>query len=134
MVETHHHTVLVVDDHEDVRMALEAILVADGSEVVTACEGEEALDRLRRGADPCVILLDLMMPKLDGWQFRQAQLADPTLANIPVIVLSAYVPACLSDDMRSRSQGVRLDAAAVLGKPVDPDELVRVVRHHCPTS
>src|SRR6185436_19157933 len=98
------HTVLVVDDHEDVRMALEAVLVANGSEVVTASEGEEALGRLRDGVRPCVIVLDLMMPKLDGWEFREAQLADAALASIPVIVLSAYLPACLAADERPRAQ------------------------------
>jgi two-component system response regulator MprA len=130
-VAAHNHTVLVVDDHQDVRMALEALLVSEGSEVVTACEGGEALEQLRGGVDPCLILLDLMMPKVDGFQFRQEQLADPTLASIPVIVLSAYVPACLSADDRALTQRARLDAAAVLGKPVDPDELIRLVRNHC---
>jgi CheY-like chemotaxis protein len=130
-VDAHHHTVLVVDDHQDIRMALEALLVAEGSDVVTACEGEEALAHLRRGTDPCVILLDLMMPKVDGYEFRRAQLADPALASIPVIVLSAYVPACLSADERTLTQRARLEAAAILGKPVDPHELLRLVRRHC---
>jgi CheY-like chemotaxis protein len=130
-MDAHRHTVLVIDDHEDVRMALEAVLVAGGSEVVTASEGEEALDRLRGGVRPCVILLDLMMPKLDGWEFREAQLADATLANIPVIVLSAYLPACLAAEERPRAHAARLDTATLLGKPVDPDQLLRVVRDHC---
>jgi CheY-like chemotaxis protein len=122
-VTPHQHTVLVVDDHEDVRRALEALLVAEGSAVVTASEGEEALDRLRGGCRPCVIVLDLMMPKLDGWQFRHAQLADPTLADIPVVAVSAY------DRLRERASASGIEA--VLTKPVDPDELLSFVGRYC---
>lgn len=117
------HTVLVVDDHEDVRMALEALLAAEGLGVVTAQEGEEALDRLRGGLRPCVILLDLMMPKLDGWQFRHAQLADPILASIPVIAFSGY------ESLRGRATEIGI--ADVCSKPVDPGTLLRVVARYC---
>ena len=117
------HTVLVVDDHEDVRMALEALLAAEGHAVVTAHEGEEALDRLRGGLRPCVIVLDLMMPKLDGWQFRHAQLADPALATIPVIAFSGY------ESLRERA--TEMGIADVCSKPVDPSVLLRAVARHC---
>jgi two-component system response regulator MprA len=123
-VQEHRHTVLVVDDHEDVRESLETFLCSMGCSVVTACEGEEALDRLRGGeVRPCIILLDLMMPKLDGWQFRQAQLADPALADIPVIAVSAYYP------LRERAAGSGIEA--VLAKPVDPDELLGFLERYC---
>ena len=120
------HTVLVVDDHEEVRMALEALLVAEGFAVVTACEGEEALDRLRGGLRPCVILLDLMMPRLDGWQFRHAQLADPALASIPVIAFSGH------ESLRERASEMGIQD--VFSKPVDPDQLLRLVGRYCKLS
>lgn len=116
-------TILVVDDHEDVRMALETLLTSQGYGVVTACEGEEALDRLRGGLRPCVILLDLMMPKLDGWQFRHAQLADPVLARIPVIAFSGH------EALRERAS--EMGITEVCSKPVDPDQLLRLVKRYC---
>ena len=125
-MEEHRHTVLVVDDDQGVREALEALFVASGLAVLTANEGGEALACLRGGVRPCVILLDLMMPGMDGWTFRDTQVADPLLEHIPVIVLSAYE--------RSFSAGDWRGTAVVLGKPVDPDELVRLVAKHCGTS
>jgi CheY-like chemotaxis protein len=112
-----------VDDQEDVREALEAFLGSMGYAVATACEGEEALDRLRGGFRPCIILLDLMMPKLDGWQFRQIQLGDPALASIPVVAVSAYYP------LRERAAASGIEA--VLAKPVDPDKLLAFVARYC---
>lgn len=79
----HRHTILVVDDDRGVREAMEALLVAEGFAAVTAEEGQDALDRLRGGLRPCIILLDLMMPKIDGFAFRHAQRADPALTSIP---------------------------------------------------
>ena len=119
----HQHTILIVDDHQDMREALETFLMSMGCTVVTASEGEEGLDRLRGGLRPCLILLDLMMPKLDGWQFRQAQLADPNLASIPVIAVSAYYAL--------REQAAASGIEAVLPKPIDPDKLVGLVARYC---
>src|SRR5262245_59771290 len=89
-VAAHRHTILVVDDDRGVREAMEALLLAEGLEAVGAEDGQDALDRLRAGLRPCIILLDLMMPKIDGFAFRHAQRADPALADIPVIAFSAY--------------------------------------------
>jgi len=83
------HTVLVIEDDPDVRNALTELLTGEGYEVTPASDGGEALDVLRAGLRPSVILLDLMMPKVDGWDFRRAQLEDPALADLPVVLLTA---------------------------------------------
>ena len=82
--------ILLIDDNEDVRVSMKALLEIEGYNVVAACEGEEALTFLRRGLEPCVILLDMLMPGKDGLQFRTEQLADATFAAIPTIAYSAH--------------------------------------------
>jgi two-component system response regulator MprA len=82
-------TVLLVDDEQDVLRALSELLESEGYKVVTATDGRDALERLHGGLRPDVILLDLMMPGMDGWDFRQEQLKDDDLGSIPVIVISA---------------------------------------------
>ena len=115
--------ILVVDDHDDVRDALVAILQAEGYLTAVAVNGAEALDFLHSTPVlPCLILLDLMMPVMDGSEFRQKQLADPELSSIPVIIVSAY---------GQRTQGRALGAAAYVAKPVDVDRLMNLVRLHC---
>ena len=81
--------VLVVEDEAAARAGMEQLLRASGYEAVGAPNGQAALELLRSGVRPRVILLDLMMPVMDGWAFRREQLRDPQLAHIPVIVLSA---------------------------------------------
>jgi CheY-like chemotaxis protein len=82
--------VLVVDDDADIRETVSLILKDEGWEVSLAADGAAALTLLRSGAPrPNVILLDLMMPVMNGWQFREEQLKDPQLASIPLVVLSA---------------------------------------------
>src|SRR5678815_5518609 len=104
------HTVLVVEDDVDIRQALVEILEDQGFETLGARDGADALDILSRATDlPCVILLDLMMPVMDGAAFREAQRNDPRLASIPVVVLSAYW------DVDRHADG--LDAVSVLRKP-----------------
>lgn len=113
---------LVIDDDRALREALEAALRVEGYGVVGAAEGQQALDRLRDGFDPCVIVLDLTMPVKDGWQFRMEQVRDPTLARIPVILCSA-------------TETVAQKAAALgllhLRKPVGFDELLALVGRYC---
>ena len=82
-------TVLIVDDDLASRKALEAVLADEGYTVATAADGGAALAYLRSGHKPDVILLDLMMPVLDGWDFRTEQKRDPALADIPVVAISA---------------------------------------------
>jgi signal transduction histidine kinase len=107
-------TVLVIDDEQDIREIFETVLRYDGYEVLSAADGQQALDLLRRGARPDAILLDLMMPHMDGWQFRVAQRQDPALASIPVIAVSA--------DRTAKAAAI--DANAYLAKPVDVNALL----------
>ena len=81
--------VLVVEDDPDVAEAMLDVLMEDGYQVAHATNGREALDLLHTEPEPALILLDLMMPEMDGAQFRDAQLRDPRLAHIPVVILSA---------------------------------------------
>jgi CheY-like chemotaxis protein len=80
---------LVVDDDEDIRSTLEGVLADEGYTVEVAHDGRAAFQCLCNGPSPDAILLDLMMPVMNGWQFRARQLALPAFANIPIIVMSA---------------------------------------------
>jgi CheY-like chemotaxis protein len=111
--------ILIVEDDVDVRDALVQVLEFEGYRVTSATNGAEALAELRAGAPPGLILLDLMMPVMDGRQFRVAQLADPALARIPVVVLSA--------DGGVEQKATTMGAAAYLKKPIEVDSLLDVV-------
>jgi len=80
--------VLVVDDNDDIREALALILEYEGLAVESVADGDAALARMRREPQPCVVIFDLHMPGMDGWQLREAQQADPTLRDIPMIIYS----------------------------------------------
>jgi two-component system response regulator MprA len=113
-------TILLVDDDLDLREAAAEALEDAGYKVVRADDGRRALDEMTRGGlRPDLILLDMMMPNLDGWGFRVAQKQMPDIAAIPVVALTAYA---LTEDERSQ-----LDAAAILRKPVALEELMRAV-------
>jgi CheY-like chemotaxis protein len=112
--------VLVIDDDHDIREILGEILLEQGYSVSTAPDGAVALERLRGGERPDLILLDLAMPRCTGWEFRAQQAQDPTLLAIPVIVLSA------EHDVSARV--LQLGVAGFLSKPVDLDRLLEVVR------
>jgi CheY-like chemotaxis protein len=116
-------TVLVVDDDRDIRESICDLLSEEGYVVVTAENGAQALDRLRASSDPCVILLDLMMPVMDGIDFRSHQRGDPALADIPVIVVSA------SGD--GRTTAASLDAADFIAKPIRVQQLISAVHKIC---
>jgi CheY-like chemotaxis protein len=113
-------TILVVEDDAATREALAMILSAEGFTVVGAANGQEALGRLRSDVRPDLILLDLMMPVMDGWQFRREQAKDPALAAIPVVVLSA--------DGNVHQKAASLKTADYLQKPVDAENLLEVIR------
>jgi CheY-like chemotaxis protein len=113
-------TILIVEDDAGTREALSMILTAQGFAVVGAANGQEALGLLRGDVRPDLILLDLMMPIMDGWQFRREQVKDPALAPIPVVVLSA--------DGNVRQKAASLHSADYLQKPVDPENLLEVIR------
>jgi CheY-like chemotaxis protein len=116
-----HCPVLIVEDDEDLREMMAQMLTIEGFDAATVANGREALDYLHSMENPHVILLDLMMPVMDGWEFRRQQKADPALAPVPVIVLSALDPA----------RTANVDAAAFLKKPLDFDRLLELVRDHC---
>ncbi len=110
-------TILVIEDDPDVRSALAELLASEGYEVAATADGGEALDTLRGGLRPSVIVLDLMMPKVDGWDFRRAQLEDPVLATVPVVLVTAagFSP----DSMRSQLGPIELHP-----KPIQPNVLL----------
>jgi DNA-binding response OmpR family regulator len=120
-----HCPVLIVEDDEDLREMMAQLLTLEGFDAATVANGREALDYLRHNSTvPDVILLDLMMPVMDGWEFRRRQKADPALAPVPVIVLSAL----------DQARAANLDATAFLKKPLDFDRLLTLVRTHCRAS
>jgi CheY-like chemotaxis protein len=114
--------VLVVEDDRDTREMLEQFLEFEGFAVRTAVNGAAALDSLRSGQRPCVILLDLMMPVMNGWQFRAAQTQDPHFASIPVVVITAAGP---------RGAIPSIAADGWLAKPVDFEHLLAAIRPFC---
>ena len=117
------HRVLVVEDDPTIREVLVEVLGEHGYDAVGASNGREALDTLAASSDrPCVILLDLMMPVMDGRSFREQQLQSPDLSGIPVIVISAHLDHTVAND---------LNAAAYLRKPVKLAEVLRSVRTYC---
>jgi CheY-like chemotaxis protein len=109
-----------VEDDGAVGDALGLLLATEGFTVHRAGNGQEALDRLRSGGPPDLILLDLMMPVMDGWEFRRRQRQDPALASIPVIILSTTATTA------ARVNG--LGDVGYLQKPVGADELLAAVR------
>jgi CheY-like chemotaxis protein len=114
--------VLVVDDDPDIADTIAAVIGARGYQVETAADGARALDRMRRPPRPALVLLDLMMPVMDGGQLRRAQLAEPELAGIPVVVLTA--------DTRAAAQPSMFPDGYLL-KPVDLERLLGTVRRYC---
>jgi len=119
--------ILIVEDDSDLRDALEYLLEACGYTVVAAADGEEALQHLRRGLEPSLILLDLLMPRKNGFQFRAEQMESPALAKIPTIAYSGiYTGSSL------REKAAMLGITTVLEKPVDYDHLLDVIEHYCP--
>jgi CheY-like chemotaxis protein len=118
-------TVLVVDDNPVCRDVLGQLLRGAGYAVWEARDGRQALECLRAGPVPGLIVLDLRMPGMDGPAFRAAQLRDPDLAGIPVVVLTGgYGP----------GEAAGLDPAGYLTKPADLDEILRQVRRLCPAG
>ena len=110
-------TLLVIEDAPDIQEVLSEVLTDAGYQVIAAAHGGEGLDRLRTGPPVHLILLDLMMPVMDGWRFREEQLLDPRFAAIPVVVISA----------NAQQSGRPIAVDAVIPKPVDVDQLLKTV-------
>lgn len=102
--------ILVVEDEADLRASVAEVLRLEGYEVETAGNGEEALEKLEQGEPPGLILLDLMMPVMDGWEFRRRQLDDLEFADIPVLLFTSAKD--LDDAQRE------LSPVGILEKPV----------------
>lgn len=113
--------VLVIDDDADIREAFKLLLEASGHQLATAADGAEALALLRDGIHPRLILLDLMMPGMNGFEFRAEQLRDPVLAAIPVVIISG--------DGRIAEKARPLGLPWLL-KPIDLDELLETMSRY----
>lgn len=125
---TEEHTepkrIMVIDDDDQVRILISHLLKREGYHPINAANGQDAIEYLRRNPTlPNLILLDLRMPVMDGWQFRTIQRADPRLANIPVVIIT------MLDTVENDVQSVQ--AAAYCRKPIDAAILIKTVRDHC---
>jgi CheY-like chemotaxis protein len=116
-----HCPVLIVEDDPDLSEMIEQLLLLEGYQARRVGNGLEALEYLSQGNTADVILLDLMMPIMDGWEFRRRQQANPTISHVPVIVLSALEP----------TRRTEVSAVAFLRKPLDFDRLLELIRQHC---
>jgi CheY-like chemotaxis protein len=116
-------SILLVEDEPDIRASLKDALELEGYHVVAAPNGREALDRLPQMPRPCLILLDLMMPVMDGWEFAEHLQADAAHAAIPIVVVTAF-----SQEAEKRR---RIETRGVVPKPVNLDRLFGVVKRFC---
>lgn len=114
---------LIVDDNSDIRDAIVALLESEGYPATGVADGAAALDYLDRAdVPPSLIVLDLMMPTMDGVEFRERQLLDGRFAHIPVVIVSAYA---------RQSAAASLGPVAYVPKPLDVEKLLAVVRANC---
>ena len=117
------HNILVVEDDSTLRNAMGDLLGEEGIPSTGAENGQVGLDLLRAGARPCLVLLDLQMPFVDGLTFRRRQLEDPRFAGIPVVVMTGQT----SEEAEAETLGVSL----YMRKPVAPGRVVGVVEQYC---
>ena len=112
-------TILIVEDDFDVRESLSEALRDEGYAIECAVDGEQALEYLRNGGRPGLILLDLMMPRMSGSEFRMLQKVDPELRHLPVVLLSA--------DGAMEEKAKALETNGALRKPIDLDQLLKII-------
>jgi DNA-binding response OmpR family regulator len=113
--------ILVVDDHPQIVRLLQRVLETDGHEIITAADGEKALQCIRL-EQPALVLLDVMLPKLDGHQVLTEMKADPSSRQIPVILLSGM------DQVTDVTRGLQLGADCCVSKPFRPAEILSLAR------
>lgn len=113
--------ILIVEDDRDVREALSIILQLEGYEIALATNGKEALELLQDGSRPALVLTDIMMPVLTGWEFIEAMAADPKIAATPVIILSAAEKRPIPKNGK---------VVAFLPKPADIGVLIDLIKKH----
>ncbi len=118
------HTVMVVDDDEDIREIISIILAARGIDTVLAGDGVEALEQVRANGPPALILLDLMMPRMDGKELVRELRSDPETAATPIVVMSGNAEA--------RTTAAAIGDCGWLPKPVGLEELLAVVHRFLP--
>jgi DNA-binding response OmpR family regulator len=114
--------IVVVDDDTDILESISIVLRGAGYDAQTASNGAHGLDIMRR-TQPCLVLLDLMMPGMNGWQFRAEQMREAAIATIPTVVMTGF-PAAVEN-------GATLCPAACLKKPIDLDDLLDTVARFC---
>jgi CheY-like chemotaxis protein len=115
-------TLLLVEDDRELRESLAELLKDSGFDVRSVENGRQALDYLEGFPPPCLVLLDLMMPVMNGWEFREAQAKNEKLSGIPVVILTADG----RPDLKARALGV----TEYLRKPIDVDRLLGMVHRH----
>ena len=115
--------VLVIDDDYDIRDLVVFYLNSKGYEAVGASNGKDAIAHLQTEIKPALIILDLMMPVMDAWEFREAQQSDPAIGEIPVVLISA------TDEVSDHV--IPLAAAGFIRKPIDFNHLLATVEQHC---
>jgi CheY-like chemotaxis protein len=116
-------SILVVDDDADVREAVADVLADEGYGVTGVASGREALKHLKDHLRPSLILLDMMMPEMDGWLLRQELKKSPDLASIPIVILSAH------GDVRDAA--LALGAVDYLRKPLSIESLLEIAERYC---
>ncbi len=117
------HEILIVEDDAALREALGQVLADEGYGLASARDGLEAVNYLKKGNRPDVILLDLSMPVVNGWEFRMFQKRDPDLARIPVVIITA--------GDYSHEEVAWLEPSDLIHKPVDLTRLLSVLRRKC---
>ncbi len=118
-------SILVIEDDEIARAGIAAVLGREGYLVALAANGQEALDYLRGGSTPCLILLDMMMPAMDGWEFIKRRRQDAGFQAIPVLVTTAL-------GIAGPDWAEALGACGILRKPIAAEDLLAEVRRWCP--
>ena len=116
------HSILLVEDDDFIRQEISEALEDEGYQVATAAHGKEALAILANGGKPSVVLLDLMMPVMNGWEFLKVFKKDKAFVGIPVVILSAFA---------DRATIIGGDAISVLRKPINLTALFNVLAEHC---
>lgn len=112
--------ILIIDDDEAIRLTLQLVLEKENYTVFTAENGQEGLEMLSEIPRPCLILLDLMMPIMDGWEFLNVKQNDSSFSKIPVVIISAF-----SD------QAKKMKVDGFLKKPIDLKELLQIIGKFC---
>lgn len=121
------NSVLIVEDNNDIRETVEDVLKTEGYRVYAVSDGRQALRALNVIPGPSLILLDMMMPLMNGWEFLQAQKADAKFANLPVVVISALSAA----QALAKGGDGSIEAQGYIRKPLDIDTLLGLVRIYC---